>query len=206
MMEKYREPQIYVVNNKEIAERLSQNYIVATGDLGVTKSVEYEEFVNKRFVKLEYSMIDNLHEYSVVIIDLQNINETKYSSVDDEPNGMGILFELDYPKNEFIPDPLVLSILKRELSSQSLKIIFAGSSYSEEYNIVKVQKQNNYIFQNKELCNIYDIILAGATSKSGKKIISENNKLAGSIAKYVEGYMAIFKLPTKMDESSQKKS
>ena len=39
-MEKYKEPQIYIVNNIEITERLSQNYIVATGDLGVAKTVE----------------------------------------------------------------------------------------------------------------------------------------------------------------------
>ena len=76
-MEKYKEPQIYIVNNREITERLSQNYIVATGDLGVAKTVEYEEYVNKRYVDLEYSMISNLHEYSVVIIDLQNENETR---------------------------------------------------------------------------------------------------------------------------------
>ena len=37
-MEKYKEPQIYIVNNREITERLSQNYIVATGDLGVAKT------------------------------------------------------------------------------------------------------------------------------------------------------------------------
>ena len=36
-MEKYKEPQIYIVNNREITERLSQNYIVATGDLDVYK-------------------------------------------------------------------------------------------------------------------------------------------------------------------------
>ena len=77
-MEKYKEPQIYIVNNREITERLSQNYIVATGDLGVAKTVEYEEYVNKRYVDLEYSMISNLHEYSVIIIDLQNENDTRH--------------------------------------------------------------------------------------------------------------------------------
>lgn len=34
-MEKYNEPQIYVVNNKEITDRLNQNFWVATGNLGV---------------------------------------------------------------------------------------------------------------------------------------------------------------------------
>ena len=59
-MEKYKEPQIYIVNNEEITERLSKNYNVATGDLGVAKTVEYEKYVNTRYVELEYRMISNL--------------------------------------------------------------------------------------------------------------------------------------------------
>lgn len=102
-MEKYKEPQIYIVNNREITERLSQNYIVATGDLGVAKTVEYEEYVNKRYVDLEYSMINNLHEYSVVIIDLQNENDTRHCLEDDEPDGIPYLFELSFPQKKFRP-------------------------------------------------------------------------------------------------------
>ncbi len=143
-MEKYKEPQIYIVNNREITERLSQNYIVATGDLGVAKTVEYEEYVNKRYVDLEYSMISNLHEYSVVIIDLQNENDTRHCLEDDEPDGIPYLFELSFPQKEFRPSPLVLSIMKDKLKTKVLKIIFAGSSYSEKYNIIEVLKQNQY--------------------------------------------------------------
>lgn len=135
-MEKYKEPQIYIVNNREITERLSQNYIVATGDLGVAKTVEYEKYVNKRYVDLEYSMISNLHEYSVVIIDLQNENDTRHCLEDDEPDGIPYLFELSFPQKEFRPSPLVLSIMKDKLKTKVLKIIFAGSSYSEKYNII----------------------------------------------------------------------
>lgn len=102
-MEKYKEPQISIVNNREITERLSQNYIVATGDLGVAKTVEYEEYVNKRYVDLEYSMINNLHEYSVVIIDLQNENDTRHCLEDDEPDGIPYLFELSFPQKKFRP-------------------------------------------------------------------------------------------------------
>lgn len=116
-MEKFNEPQIYIVNNEEIKERLSHNYNVATGDLGVAKTVEYEEYVNKRYVDLEYSMINNLHEYSVVIIDLQNENETRECLENDEPDGIPYLFELNYPQNKFIPNPLVLSIMKGKLKT-----------------------------------------------------------------------------------------
>lgn len=203
-MEKYNEPQIYIVNNEEITERLSQNYHVATGDLGVTKIVEYEEYVNKRYVDLEYSMINNLHEYSVVIIDLQNQNETKQCLENDEPDDIPYLFELNFPQKEFVPSPLVLSMMRSKLRTQVIKIFFAGRSYSEKYNITKVLKQNQYSYSDEEVHSIYEIIHANATSKSGKKIVTENNNLANTIAKYVIGYSAIFELPTKWDRASQK--
>lgn len=172
-MEKYNEPQIYIVNNEEITERLSQNYHVATGDLGVTKIVEYEEYVNKRYVDLEYSMINNLHEYSVVIIDLQNQNETKQCLENDEPDDIPYLFELNFPQKEFIPTPLVLSIMRDKLRKECLKIIFAGNNYTEKYNVIEVIKQKQYSYANEEAHNVYEIIQASATSKHGKKMLAE---------------------------------
>lgn len=203
-MEKYNEPQIYIVNNDEITERLSQNFNVETGDLGATKTVEYEEYVNKRYVTLEYSMINNLHEFSVVIIDLQNQNEKRFCMEDDEPDDRPYLFELNFPQKEFIPSPLVLKIMESKFSKQVIKIFFAGKSYSENYKIVEVIRQNHYSHSGCEEHNIYEIIKARVISKSGKKIISDNNKLANLIEQYVTGYNVIFELPTKWDSVSQK--
>ena len=76
---------------------MSKSSNVASGDLGVTKIVEY---VNKKYVDLEYSMISNLHEYSVVIIDLQNPNETRHYIENDEPDDISYLFELNFPQKE----------------------------------------------------------------------------------------------------------
>lgn len=44
-MKKYNEPQIYIANNKEIADRLSQNFNIATGDLGIKKVVDYNPYI-----------------------------------------------------------------------------------------------------------------------------------------------------------------
>ena len=203
-MEKYKEPQIYIVNNEEITERLSKNYNVATGDLGVAKTVEYEKYVNTRYVELEYRMISNLHEYSVVIIDLQNENKSRHCIENDKPNSKPYLFELSFPQRKFEPSPLVLSIMISQMRVPSLKIIFAGINYTEKYNITKVLKQSQYSCPYEEKRNIYEIIKANVTSKSGKKIISENNNLANVISKYVKGYNVIFNLPSQWDQSSQK--
>lgn len=203
-MEKYKEPQIYIVNNEEITERLSKNYNVATGDLGVAKTVEYENYVNTRYVELEYRMISNLHEYSVVIIDLQNENKSRHCIENDKPNSNPYLFELSFPQRKFEPSPLVLSIMISQMRVPSLKIIFAGINYTEKYNITKVLKQSQYSCPYEEKRNIYEIIKANVTSKFGKKIISENNNLANVISKYVKGYNVIFNLPSQWDQSSQK--
>ncbi len=141
-MKKYNEPQIYIVNNEKIAERLKQKYNIAVGNLGIVKAVEYDPYKNNRYVNLEYSMIDNLHEYSVVIIDLQNKNEVKYCTEDDKPNGIPFLFEMSYPQRNFIPAPLVLKMMRSELKEQCLKIIFAGEKYKQKYGWVEVTGQD----------------------------------------------------------------
>ena len=87
-MEKYKEPQVYVINNSEIAEKLHEKYFVEEGNLGITKQIEYEQYENHKYVNLEYDLIGNLHEYKVVIIDLQNKSEAKVCRESDLPDGM----------------------------------------------------------------------------------------------------------------------
>lgn len=102
-MERYREPQIFIVNNKEIADRLSEHYNVATGNLGVNKLVKFRKLENKSYVNLEYNIVDNLHEYSVVIIDLQTESTHEYYSSSDQLDSN--LFYMNYSilKRNFFP-------------------------------------------------------------------------------------------------------
>ncbi len=202
-MEKYSEPQIYIVNNKEIAERLNKNYNVATGDLGTVKVVEYGEYENNKYLSLEYNMAANLHEYSVIILDLQNENELKHCLENDPPNKIPYLFELSFPQKEFIPEPLVLDIMKNELKNPCLKIIFAGNDYTEKYNMIEVLGQSQYGLSNEIIYNVYEIIKVKAKTKHGKKIVSEKNNLANIIAKYAKEYKVVFELPNKWDETSE---
>lgn len=202
-MEKYNEPQIYIANNEDIADRLRQSFNIATGNLGIKKVAEYNIAENKRYVDLQYKTVSNLHEYSVVILDLQNENEVQVCLEDDEPNGIPYLFELKYPKKEFSPTPLVLSIMKSELNKHSLKIIFAGNYYIEEYSVIEVIRQKQYSFPNVETHSIYEIINAEVSSKYGKKIKSESNNLANFIGRYVKEYNVIFDLPTRWDTVAQ---
>lgn len=196
-MKKYNEPQIYIVNNQKIAERLNQKYNIAVGDLGIVKAVEYNPYDNNRYVNLEYSMIDNLHEYSVVIIDLQNKNEVKYCTEDDKPYGSPFLFEVSYPQKNFIPTPLVLKNLRSKLNKQCLKIIFAGKKCIQKYAWVEVTGQDRYSRLNQEEHDVYEIVQTKAISKNGKKIVAEKNELAQCIAKYTTEYKVTFEMPTR---------
>lgn len=201
-MKKYDEPQIYIVNNSKIAERLNQKYNIAVGDLGVIKEAEYGQYENKKYVNLEYSMIGNLHEYSVVIIDLQSRDEVKHCTEDDKPNVVPFLFELSYPQKYFIPAPMMLRIMRSELKKQCLKIIFAGEKYTQKYNWAEVTGQDRYGYLHQEEHDIYETIQANAISKIGKKIVAEKNGLAQIIAKYAKEYKVIFDLPSKWDASA----
>ena len=201
-MEKYNEPQIYVANNEEIAERLSHNYHVSTGNLGITKVVEYGKHENEKYVHLEYNMVNNLHEYRVVIIDLQKENMESYCVNNDKLGEEPVLFKLNYPEKKFVPNPLVLHVMIPNLRKDTLKIIFAGENYDKEYYLYKVVKQNQYSYLGSESHNVYEIIQANATSKHGQRIISQNNILANTIAEYAKGYNVVFELPTKWDVDS----
>lgn len=201
-MEKYKEPQIYVANNDDIAELLSTNYNVESGNLGITKIIQFEQYENNKYVDLDYKMIGNLHEYSIVIIDLQRENEVRYCEKSEETDGIPYLFQISYPQKELVPTPLVLSILKSKLRKQCLKIIFAGSNYTEKYNVVEVIKQKQYSYPNEEVHNVYEIIQASVTSKHGKKMQTEKNNLANCISQYAKEYKVVFKLPTKWDNDS----
>lgn len=198
-MDKYNEPQIYVVNNNGIAKRLDKEYIVTTGNLGVVRDVAYEQYENAKYFNLEFDIASNLHEYKVLIIDLQTNNEVKECCDNEEPEGIPYLFMTSYPQKIFRPMPFVMNILKERASGECLKIIFADSDYTETYNIVELIKQNQYDYPETHSRNIYEIIAADTSNKSGKRIKSENNELAKMIYIYAKAYKVIFNLPTEWD-------
>lgn len=137
-----------------------------------------------------------------MILDLQNENEIKFCLENEQASSIPYLFELRYPKKEFVPAPFVLSILRNEFRKDCLKIIFAGEDYSEGYSIIEVLGQNQYGYPDKEIHHIYEIIQPQTTSKYGKKIKAENNRLANLIAKYAKEYKVIFELPSIWDSIS----
>lgn len=198
-MGKFKEPQVYVVNNAEIADELRNDYVVDEGNLGIVKCIEYERYVNHRYVNLEYNIISNLHEYKVVIVDLQNKTEKKNCSEDENPINSPYLFQVDYPTKVFDPTPIVMNQIPKRMNKNNLRIIFANYQNSEKYLIVKLEGQDNYRYENEFKEELYSSIGAGTGEKKGKKIVAEDNELAKVISKYILEYRVIFYLPHRWD-------
>ena len=200
-MEKYKEPQIYVINNSEITKKLNEKYIVEEGNLGIVKGIEYKPRENCKYVNLEYDLIDNLHEYKVVIIDLQNRTIGKLCTEDEDPNGKPYFFRVDYPMQKFDPSPFVMNQIPRGMKSDGIRIIFSDKDYTENYKIVKIEQQNQVGYPEEFEEGIYSTIGAVTNNKVGKKIKSDEHILARTVAKYVKGYNVIFDLPTIWDST-----
>lgn len=202
-MKKYEEPQVYVINNSEIAVKLQEKYFVEEGNLGIIKQIEYKKYENCKYVNLEYDIIGNLHEYKVVIIDLQKKSVAKICMENDFPDGMPYLYEVDYPMKQFDPAPLVMNQISRQMNHEGIRIIFSDKDYTEDYKMVRIKKQNEVGYPEEFKEGIYSTIGALTSNKMGKKIKSNEHILARTIAKYVNGYNVIFDLPKIWDSSKQ---
>ena len=202
-MKKYKEPQICIINNSEIAEKLKEKYVVAEGDLGILKQIKYEPYENQRYVHLDCNLIHNLHEYKVVVIDMQKKRIKKGCSENETPDGLKYMYQVDYPEDEFDPAPYMMDQITKEMSKESFRIIFADKAYGINYKLVEIVKQSQVSYPAEFALNIYDTINAHASNKEGNKIRANDYILAQTIAKYVVGYKVVFNLPTVWDASRQ---
>ena len=202
-MEKYQEPQVYVINNSVIAEKLREKYIVEEGNLGIIKQIEYAQYENRKYVNIECDFIENLHEYKVIIIDLQDKSVCKICRENDLPDEIPYLFQVDYPTKYFNPAPFVMKQISKEMNRDGIRIIFSDKDYIENYKIVEIVEKNRVSCTDKFAEKIYSTIGVAVRNKTGKKIKSDEHILAQTVAKYVNGYKVIFNLPTKWESSKQ---
>ena len=200
-MDRYKKPQVYVINNSSVAKKIGEKYIVSEGNLGLIKKVEYDIGENDRFVNLDYNLISNLHEYEVRIIDMQEKQKEILSYEDENPDGE-LLFKVSFPKTVFDPRPLVASIIRNKTDENNLTIFFAGSDFVEEYQIVKVEGQHNYSYSRNEKHGSNDLLKAYTKNKQGKKFKNGDHKLSDIIGKYATEYKVIYELPKEYDRES----
>lgn len=98
-----------------------------------------------------YDLADNLHEYKVVVNDLQNKGEEIRCDRNDSPNNPPYSFCVKYPKKYFDPSPIVMELICERMNKANLRIIFADISYTEEYMITKLVGQADYRYVKKKV-------------------------------------------------------
>lgn len=193
VMPKYNEPQVYIINNSEIGKELEQEYNVASEkSIGIKKCLDSTDSYNIKYFSLKSSLIENLHEYKIIIIDLQNDDSYIYRNSESNEK---YLFRVDFPKTDINTKPFVMSIISNQMNKESLRIIFADSPFEEEYHLVEQIYKGHFSSKETYAYNLFSGLKIYAEKKFGKNIIKEKNKLAEVIGKYATEYRCIFKDP-----------
>lgn len=196
-MHKLTKPQIYVFDNEAVANKLKDIYFVSEGTIGIVTEAVLEGREQNRYFNIKYEWDNNIHEYDIFIIDLQEQRKKECLSNNEEPYEDPYLFMVSYPKIKCDPAPFALEILKRYLNNKKLRIIFAGTEIKEEYNIVEVQGKYSYSYPEKHLCGIYDTEYTYAHNRHGRVVQAEETIFKPLLEKYAMGYDVTFDLPTK---------
>ncbi|MCK4500323.1 hypothetical protein KAU11_07490, partial [Candidatus Babeliales bacterium] len=150
------------------------------GTLGEKISVPNTSHHNVHKILLSYNFPPNLHEYDIIILDLDHYETIKYKAdqhvLKTHTGKSAIVLQSSYPETIFDPRPYCSSILNEEIQKmggrQYMIIAFSTKSYSIEYEPVKIT--NNYEEALKiQKYNIYDFVDNCPTlePKYGKEII-----------------------------------
>ena len=200
------EPQIYVINNEKIADRLKDDFTVGTGDLGLIKEIHYGTYKEHAYFNLEYNLDSNLHEYKVIIIDLEEKRKRKIISVDEQVMDPPYMIRLGYPNNVFDPAPFMMKIITSRMRNnphETIRIIFSDLDFKCTFDFVEVSGQKSYSYVDTVDMNLYNTISTSAIKKTGEITKCGKGELAETIYKYVDGYNTVFDLPGYFDRQSK---
>lgn len=204
-MAKITNPQIYVFNNRKIADALSENYIVDEGNLGYKIVASYPGREKEFYFNPGFWWHNNLHEYNVWIFDFQNEFAERYIIKNDEPVGQKMMVEIEYPETVMYEAPLALLKMSNMLDENKIRIVFAGSQYIEEYNLYKSVGKYDYSYINRADLGPYSTFGSAPYPQHGKKFKMEESVFSELLNKYVDGYDVAFELPTVFDSSMGKR-
>src|SRR5262249_26948862 len=136
-------PRICLIDVEEnICESLkSSGFNCFNGTLGSIVQVPNKDQYDDHYCRLNYKFPPNLHEYDIVVIDLQNSKITQYRPEEHSPRGgkgqKHFALRSAFPETVFDPRPMSSNILGRQLPSvaerETLYVIFAAENERVEY-------------------------------------------------------------------------
>lgn len=192
-MERFNEPKVFIFNNDDLGSLIEDSYYVEYGHTGIPKEIQYKAKENNKLVNINFKFPDNLHEYRVMIIDLENKIEPELCLVDEDVDNKSNSVYVERPNKNFESAPFALRKILRSLDDKSLRIIFVDSTYEENYNFIEITNQNRLVPGEKFKLGVYDTLISEAINKSGYNHKTAQNNLSELINKYVTGYKVIFR-------------
>jgi hypothetical protein len=189
-------PRICCIDLQEetIAEFKKAAYNVHEGTLGAKIKVP-NSFGNSHRLLLDYKFPTNLHEFDIIVMDLDNYNTKEYASKEHSKEGFtgqeSFYLQSNYPETLFNSRPLSSHILKIRLSDilnrRYLIIVFSSESSDTQYQGVSVSSKGSKLLP-EESHNIYSFAENVPTSRQilGKELkVSETpNRLQSLLEKY----------------------
>lgn len=132
---------------KEIVDSLiEEGYNIFNATLGKKIKIPNKNRHDNRFVLLNFDFPNNIHEFDIFLIDLENVDQINYIPEDhirDNHTGKSAITLLSsYPETIFDPRPLSSLILNRKLSQigerNHMILTFTSGDYEIEYETVKI--------------------------------------------------------------------
>jgi hypothetical protein len=208
-----KKPKICAIDlSQEIVEAIqSQNLDCYSGTLGSQIKVPNSGLKNVHYCLLNYDFPRNLHEYDIVVVDLQGREPIEYNEsehINSSKWREKTVFSCRYPATIFDPRPLSSSCLNWELrdffSKETLIIVFCSAEDTSKYEptmITPTCSQGIGIIEHS-LYEFLSCLEIGYNNKPGESVVaSDIGKEIGSfLHKYSKDfiYEIMFQHPTKL--------
>lgn len=188
------------------------------GTLGKKIKVPNYEDDNNHQLLLNFIFPQNLHEYDIFILNLNNSKTIDYKSDDyirkDITGKSYFYFQSSYPETLFDPRPISSSVLNNKLDKitnrRCLMIVFTTGNYAIDYELVEISSKGARR-KGVETYNIYSFFdhIPLGHSMFGKemKTLSMRSDLQALLNKHIDGavYNQTFNHPTIRKNNEQVK-
>lgn len=145
-------PRICCIDIKSdiVSTLIDEGYNIFNATLGKQIKIPNRDQYNYHYVYPNFHFPDNIHEFDIFLIDLDNVNQINYVPEDhirDSHSGKSAITLLSsYPETVFDPRPLSSLILRNKLSQigerNHMILTFSTDDYNIDYETVKITERN----------------------------------------------------------------
>lgn len=209
---------LFDIDKSIVAALTESSYNCAEGTVGTCVRVPNNSRHDEHFLKLNCSYPANLHEYDILVFDMENEKEIDYSKQQFELNNVtgksAYALLSAYPEKKFDPRPYSIQILSQTindlLKKESVVIIFADSKNTVEYQQVEITGHGATVKGTACYSNtMYYDEFPYCTNKTGKqfKLPEKVTKLNSLLDKHINtsSYDLVFSHPTHWNGNKQEK-